>query len=220
MKIFSKYKEEIEIPKGVKAEWFADKVRFIGTKQDLSPFISEFKKLSKYEDGNLVKLNSLTLKVSNYVTEDRNKNYWIELPDHAWGIMSSKFYDVCEGWDDNPFDFNDCGYTDKNPFDIGIEITDLPLSDNLIFDFNHIKVYKSEWEHLYLLIEDTELFDFLEDNLTEEGNLEIKYHQQSKIDMLNRYRIFIDPNQETNLIKFLNELDSNQINSIWKLNNK
>ena len=220
MKIFSKYKYEIKIPKGVKTEWFANKLRFIGSKNDLCDFLREFRKLKEFNDGSLVKLNSLTLKVSEYITEDRNKKHWIELPDHAWGIMSSKFYNVWEGYDENPFDFNNCGYTDKNPFDIGIEITDLPLSDNLIFDSNHIKTYKSEWNELYLLVEGTELFDFLEDYLIEKGNLKIEYHQHSNIDSLNRYRIFVDTNQEAKLIDLLNNLDSNEIEEIWKLNNK
>ena len=220
MKIFSKYKDEIKIPKGVKTEWFADKVRFIGTKNDLYDFLREFRKLKEFKDGSLVKLDSLTLKVSEYITEDRNREHWIELPDHAWGIMSSKFYDVWEGYDENPFDFNDCGYTDKNPFDIGIEITDLPLSDNLIFDSNYIKVYKSEWNELYLLVEDTELFDYLEDYLIEKGNIKIEHHQQSNIYSLNRYRIFVDTNQEAKLIDLLNSLDANEIDEIWKLNNE
>jgi len=212
----NKYKDEIKIPKEVKTEWFADKVRFIGTKNDLYDFLREFRKLREFKDGSLVKLDSLTLKVSEYITEDRNKKHWIELPDHAWGIMSSKFYDVWEGYDENPFDFNDCAYTDKNPFDIGIEITDLPLSDNLIFNSIHIKAYKSEWNELYVLVEDTELFDFVEDILTEKGEITIKYHQQSNIDSLNRYRIFVDSHRES----ILTELDLNEIEEIWKLNNK
>ena len=220
MKTFSKYKDEIKIPKGVKTEWFADKVRFIGTKNDLYDFLREFRKLKEFKDGSLVKLNSLTLKVSEYITEDRNKKHWIELPDHAWGIMSSKFYDVWEGYDENPFDFNDCAYIDKNPFDIGIEITDLPLSDNLIFNSTHIKVYKSEWDELYVLVEDTELFDYVEDSLIEKGEITIEYHQQSNINSLNRYRIFVDANQESSLIELLNKLELNEIEEIWKLNNK
>lgn len=204
----------------MKTEWFANKVRFIGTKNDLYDFLREFRKLKEFKDGSLVKLDSLTLKISEGITEDRNKKYWIELPDHAWGIMSSKFYDVWEGYDENPFDFNDCGYTDKNPFDIGVEITDLPLSDNLIFDSNHIKIYKSEWNELYLLVKGTELFDYLEDYLIEKGNIRIEYHQQSNIDSLNRYRIFVDTNQEAKLINLLNSLESNEIEEIWKLNKK
>ena len=220
MTIFSKYEYEIKIPKGVKTEWFDNKVRFIGTKNDLYDFLGEFRKLKEYKDGSLVKLDSLTLKVSEHITEDRNKKHWIELHDHAWVIMSSKFYDVWAGYDANPFDFNDCGYTIENPFDIGIEITDLPLSNNLIFDSNHIKIYKSGWNELYLLVEGTELFDFLEDILTEKGKISIEYHQQSNINSLNRYRIFIDVNQESNLIELLKSIDSNKIKEIWKLNNK
>ncbi len=215
MKLFSRYKDQIKIPNGVKTEWYADKVRFVGTKNNLYDFLREFRKLKELKDGSLVKLNSLTLKVSDYVTEDRNKKHWIELPNHVWGVMSSKFYDVLHGYDENPFDFADCGYMDKSPFDIGIEITDLPLSDNLIFNSNHIKAYQSEWNKLYVLVEDKELFDFVVDCLIEKGEVKIEYHQRSTIDSLNRYRTFIDTKQESNLLELLKEIEE-----IWRLNNE
>lgn len=41
--------------------------------------------------------------------------------------MGSKFNEVPYEYEDNPFGFNDCGYTDKNPFDIGVEVLDLPI---------------------------------------------------------------------------------------------
>lgn len=206
MKLFSKYKDEIKIPEGVRVEWFDSKVRFLGSRNELYNFLREFRKLQKLKNGSLVKLDSLTLKVSDYVTEDRNKKHWIELPDHAWGIMSSKFYDAWEGYDENPFDFNDCAYTHKNPFDIGIEITDLPLSDNLIHNSSRIKLFKSEWNELYLLIEDTELFDFVKD-LLKQGGIKPEYHLQSNIDSLHRYRIYLDVEQEKKVIALLKKLD-------------
>ncbi len=41
--------------------------------------------------------------------------------------MGCKFNEVPIEYEDNPFDFNDCGFTNKIPFDIGVEVTDLPL---------------------------------------------------------------------------------------------
>ena len=50
------------------------------------------------------------------------------MPDHAWSIMASKFYDAWEGYDENPLYFNECGYlSPKNPYDLGIEIIDMPI---------------------------------------------------------------------------------------------
>ena len=44
-------------------------------------------------------------------------------------------------YEDNPFDFNDCGYTDKNPFDIGVEVTDLPIR---FMEFNEDGTYQTK----------------------------------------------------------------------------
>ena len=41
--------------------------------------------------------------------------------------MVSKFREIAYKEEDNPFDFNDCPYTDKNPLDIGVEVIDLPI---------------------------------------------------------------------------------------------
>ena len=122
------YNLKIKVPLGIDIDYHSDKVRFKGTKTDISNFAEELRKISKLKDGQLCKLDKLTLKVSNYITSDQNKEFWVELPDHAWNIMASKFQDVVEQFDDNPFDFNDCGYTNRTPFDIGIEITDLPAT--------------------------------------------------------------------------------------------
>ena len=39
--------------------------------------------------------------------------------------MASKFLEVLDGYEENPFHFNSCGYTDKLPLDIGVDVTDL-----------------------------------------------------------------------------------------------
>ena len=219
MGIFNKYKFEIPIPKNLSQEWFKDKVRFVGDKNDIYIFAKEFRKLKELKDGDLVKLGKLTLKVSDYITEDRNKENWIELPNHAWGILSSKFYDVWEGYDENPFDFNDCGYTNKNPFDIGIEITDMPFTDEVILEKPHVRLLKSEWDELYLLISDTEIFDFVEDWLIEKCNIDIKYHQESEIDNIRKYRLHLSPNDEPKVLKELEKIDNKELERIWELNN-
>lgn len=129
MNIFrNTYKLKIKLPNNIRAVYYDDKVRFIGPSDVLSNFAEEIRKVSKFKDGELCKLDKLTLKVSEYITTDQYNKFWIELPDHAWNIMASKFQDVIEGFDENPFDFNECGYTDQIPFDIGIEVTDLPIT--------------------------------------------------------------------------------------------
>jgi hypothetical protein len=61
-----RYKFKIKLPASIQVEEYDDKLRFIGSKDDI-----------------------------------------YELPAGAWDIMASKFMDVLEGYDDNPFDFND-----------------------------------------------------------------------------------------------------------------
>jgi len=120
-----KYHLEIKVPTGVEIVYLDNKVRFRGTKEDILKFAKEFHGLKALKSGQLCRLDRYTLKVSDYITLDGVKENWIELPSRAWGVMGSKFYEVPNGYEDNPFDFNDCGYTDKIPFDIGVEVTDL-----------------------------------------------------------------------------------------------
>ena len=122
-----KFDLEIIIPQNIETVHTHNKVRFRGGKEVISLFAGEFYKLKDLSEGQLCKLGNYFLKVSSYLTEDRNKENWIELPSDAWGIMGSKFKEVTYEWEDNPFDFNDCAYTDKNPFDIGVEVMDLPI---------------------------------------------------------------------------------------------
>ncbi len=122
-----KFDLEIKVPTSIETVHMDNKIRFKGTKEGLSKFTKEFYLLKKLSNGQLCKLGKYTLKVSDYITHDREKENWIELPNHAWEIMISKFNEVIDGYEDNPFDFNDCNYTDKNPFDIGVEVTDLPI---------------------------------------------------------------------------------------------
>lgn len=140
-KIFGRQKFGIEItvPTSIEIIHMEDKVRFRGTKEDISKFAKEFYRLKELDAGQLCKLGKYTLKISDYLTPDREKKNWIELPNLAWGIMGSKFNEVTYEDEDNPFDFNDCGYTNKNPFDIGVEVTDLPLR---FMEFNEDGTYQ------------------------------------------------------------------------------
>lgn len=142
-KIFGrqKFDLEIKVPTSIEIVHMDDKVRLRGTKDDISKFAKEFYRLKELSDGQLCKLDKYTLKVSDYITPDREKENWIELPNHAWGIIGSKFNEVPYEYEDNPFDFNDCGYTDKYPFDIGVEVTDLPLR---FMEFNEDGTYQTK----------------------------------------------------------------------------
>ena len=142
-KIFGKQKFDLEIkvPANIEIVHMDNKVRFRGTKDDILKFAKEFYRLTKLSNGKLCKLDKYTLKVSDFITEDREKENWIELPNHAWGVMGSKFNEVACDYEDNPFDFNDCSYTDKNPFDIGVEVTDLPIK---YLEFNEDGTYQTK----------------------------------------------------------------------------
>jgi len=125
-----KYKLKINVPSSIEIKYFENKVKFVGAKSEILVFSEEIRKVSKLKDGQLCKLDKLTLKVSDFITPDQDRKLWVELPGHAWNIMASKFQDALEGFDTNPFYFNDCGYLDRIPLDIGIEITDLPPTEN------------------------------------------------------------------------------------------
>ena len=214
-----KYKLEIKIPPTIKTEWFDNKVRFIGCKVDIYNFSRELKQLKEFNNSDLIKLGELTLKVSDYLTSDRERKNWIELPNDAWGIMSSKFYDSWEGYDDNPLDFNSCGYTNKNPFDIGIEITDMPLT-GLVLAKSYLSLFKSDYNELYIRIENAEVLSYIEDYLMEQKNIKIDSLIDSKIGELKRYILYFDPTDEIELIKAVNELDDKNIEERFNLNNK
>ena len=118
----------INLPNSISIEYQDNKAKVTGDKNSIYNFISEIRKISKLDVGSLCKLDKLTLKVSDTITSDSEKPFWIEMPDHAWGIMASKFYDAWEGFDDNPLYFNDCAYLKpRNNYDLGIEMTDMPL---------------------------------------------------------------------------------------------
>lgn len=122
-----KFDLELVVPQAIEIFHTNNKIRLRGNKEDIRQLAREFYKLKELKDGQLCKLGNYILKVSDYLTEDREKERWIELPALAWGVMGSKFMEVTYEEEDNPFDFNDCSYTDRNPFDLGIEVMDLPI---------------------------------------------------------------------------------------------
>lgn len=122
-----KYAFEFIIPEAVIIEHLENKVRFKGSKVDIETFSRQFYRMKVLKDDELCRLGDYVLKVSTYKTDDGLRKNWIELPNHAWSIMGSKFIEVACEDEDNPFDFNDCCYTDKLPFDIGVEVLDLPI---------------------------------------------------------------------------------------------
>ncbi len=184
---FPKYKLNIKVPLNSKLEWFNDKVRLIGPQNDIFLFARDLSKIEELQNGDLISFDKLTLKVSDYISSDSEKKNWIELPNHAWGIMAGKFYDVCEKYEENPFDFNSCGYTEKIPLDLGVEITDFPITDSILLEKPHVVLIKSEYNELYLRIEDTELFDYIEDYLIEQKDIEPEFHIPSQVGDLRRY---------------------------------
>jgi len=115
---------EIIVPPTIEIIHLKKKVRFRGTGADIDELASELQKLKSLPDCATCKLDRYTLKVSDYITEDSGRKDWIELPNHAWLIMGCKFKEVTSGYEENPFYFNECGYTNKIPFDIGVEVTD------------------------------------------------------------------------------------------------
>jgi len=117
---------EIIIPPNIEIIHLKNKVRFRGTKDDIYEFAEQFMRLKELPDCTLCKLDKYTLKVSDYMTEDRFRKDWIELPNHAWVIVACKFREVASDYEESPFYFNECRYTNRIPFDIGVEVTDIP----------------------------------------------------------------------------------------------
>ena len=74
-KIFGrqKFDLEIKVPTTIEIVHMDNKVRFRGTKEDISKFAKEFYRLKELSGGQLCKLDKYTLKVSDFITPDREK---------------------------------------------------------------------------------------------------------------------------------------------------
>lgn len=125
--LFSKSKITLRLvlPNGLRIDRLEEKITFVGTMDEISRFAQEIWKISKLNDGALASVDQYIFKVSDYRTDDSFRKNWIELPGWGWGVMASKFLEIVERYEENPFWFNSCGCTDKLPLDIGVEVTDL-----------------------------------------------------------------------------------------------
>lgn len=116
---------QLTLPKGLKIDRLDDRIKFTGTAYEISKLAGEIRKISHLNDGQLAKVGNYIFKVSDYMTEDRFKTNWVELPKQGWNVMASKFLEVTDRYEENPFNFNSCGFTDKITLDIEVEVTDL-----------------------------------------------------------------------------------------------
>ncbi|WP_439185900.1 hypothetical protein [Carboxylicivirga taeanensis] len=125
MRLFSKYKLRIDLPKGMSSRIDDNKIRFIGTSNNLIELAHEIRKLNLMENGDFIKLDKVDLRVSDEITNFINDKKLIEMPRQALNIFASKILEVVDGYEDSPFDFNDCGYlSPRLDFDIGVELID------------------------------------------------------------------------------------------------
>lgn len=85
-----------------------------------------------------------------------------------------------------------------------------------IFSSNHINLFKQN-DFLELIIDDYELFDYIDDllheyNLSEEDQ-EYSFEEDNHI-------IFKEIQNQEKIISFLKDLNSDEVERIYKLNNK
>lgn len=109
----------------MKIDRLDDRIKFTGTAYEISKLAEEIRKIAGLHDGQLAKVSNYIFKVSDYMTEDRFRTNWVELPNFGWNVMASKFLEVTGRLEENPFNFNSCGVTDKIVLDIEVEVTDL-----------------------------------------------------------------------------------------------
>lgn len=85
-----------------------------------------------------------------------------------------------------------------------------------VFSSNHINLFKQN-DFLELIIDDYELFDYIDDLLHEydlrEDNQEYSFEEDNHI-------IFKEIQNQEKIISFLKDLNSDEIERIYKLNNK
>lgn len=90
----------------------------------------------------------------------------------------------------------------------------------ILFQIPHIKfVILSSGEYC-LIVEDTELNDFIEDFLVEDNDIEIVSVSMVNENKLSVYYHYFDESFEVeSLISILKKLDLNEVENIFKLNN-
>lgn len=83
----------------------------------------------------------------------------------------------------------------------------------------HLKIEKKEG-HVVLIVEDTEVFDFVEDILIEQHDLNYAYLETKKANGLETYTLhFPAINDPTRLQAAVDAIDPNELQRIWNLNN-
>ncbi len=84
----------------------------------------------------------------------------------------------------------------------------------------HIKVDQDNEGITKIEVEDTELFDFIEDYLTEDCDIEYDYMEMSKRNTLTVYTMFFSKNFPKEAIEAaLAKLEPDQIENIFRINN-
>ena len=118
--------KSFKLPKGIEVIELQDRLRFKGTAHQIDQLANEIRQLSTLKNDQKVKLADYSFITSDLVPT-LSKSGTIQLPNHAWNIMASKFSEVANNWEDSPFYFNDCGYINpKLDFDIGVELVGEP----------------------------------------------------------------------------------------------
>ncbi len=87
-------------------------------------------------------------------------------------------------------------------------------------EFRHIKVVQDNSGITKVEVEDTELFDFIEDYLTEDCDLKYDYMETSEKEALTIHTMFFQKKFPKEVIETaLSKLETAQIESIFKINN-
>ena len=74
--------------------------------------------------------------------------------------------------------------------------------------------------HVVLIVEDTEVFDFLEDILSEQHGLEYSYLESEKVNGVETYKLHFSKNiSPTRIQTAVDSIDQNELQRIWDLNN-
>ena len=112
----------IDIPNKVLLNWTTNSLKIVGTRKDLFAIIKDLKSFSLYENESICILGHITLKLSKIHTDAKYRKDWVEISRESLKEMVQKFTDVISGFEKNPFFFSDYNPSEKNYFDIGIEV--------------------------------------------------------------------------------------------------
>ena len=118
--------KSFKLPEGIEVIELQDGLTFRGTAEQINQLANEIRQLSNLKNNEKVKFGQYLFIISDLVPTTANKGT-VQLPNHAWNIMASKFSEVANSWEESPFNFNDCGYINpKLEFDLGVELVGQP----------------------------------------------------------------------------------------------